>query len=175
MLTAAERERCQEMVRVGEHPARSSMHARVLLKADSGPQGPGWTDKAISVSCGVSTVTVATLRKTLVSEGLEAALAHYRCSEREYPRKLDGHQEAHLIALACSDPPAGRDCWSLRLLAGRMVELGHVESLSYNTVRDVLKKRPAALAQHPVVHPAPRRRPLRSLYGGHPGRLLPSR
>jgi hypothetical protein len=140
MLTAAERERCQEMVRVGEHPARSVMHAQVLLKADSGPQGPGWTDKAISVSCGVSTVTVATIRKTMVTEGLDAGLAHYRCSERVYPRKLDGRQEAHLIALACSDPPDGRDCWSLRLLADRMVELGHVESLSYNTVRDVLKK-----------------------------------
>ena len=140
MLTAAERERCQELVRVGEHPARSIMYAQVLLKADSGPQGPGWTDKAISTSCGVSTVTVAAIRKTMAREGLEAALAHYRCSEREYPRKLDGHQEAHLIALACSAPPEGRDCWSLRLLASRMVALGHVESLSYNTVRDVLKK-----------------------------------
>ena len=139
-LTAAERERCQEMVRVGQHPARSIMHAQVLLKADSGPRGPGWTDKAISVSCGVSTVTVAAIRKTMITEGLEAALAHYRCSEREYPRKLDGRQEAHLIALACSDPPQGRERWSLRLLAGRMVELGHVESLSYNTVRDVLRK-----------------------------------
>ena len=139
-LTEAERERCQEMARVGEHPARSIMHAQVLLKADSGAQGPSWADKAISESCGVSTVTVAAIRKTMATEGLDAALAHYRCSGREYPRKLDGRQEAYLIALACSEPPEGRDGWSLRLLANRMVELGHVDSLSYNTVRDVLKK-----------------------------------
>jgi len=140
MLTVAQRDRCQELVRVGEHHARSIMHAQVLLKADRGAQGPAWTDKAISASYGVSTVTVAAIRKTMATEGLDAALAHYRCSGREYPRKLDGHQEAHLIALACSEPPEGRACWSLRLLADRMVELGHVESLSYNTVRDVLKK-----------------------------------
>ena len=107
-LSSEEHDRCQEMVRAGEHPARSIMHAQVLLKADSGPQGPGWTDKAISESCGVSTVTVAAIRKTMATEGLDAALSHYRCSGREYPRKLDGRQEAYLIALACSEPPGGR-------------------------------------------------------------------
>ena len=140
-LTAAERARCREMVRVGEHQARCIMHAQVLLHADIGPEGPGWTDQAIATFCGITTVTAAAIRKRMVTEGLEAALSHYhRCVQREYPHKLDGRQEAHLIALACSDPPEGRERWSLRLLADRMVQLGHVESLSYNTVRDVLKK-----------------------------------
>jgi len=139
-LTGPERERCLQVTSVGEHPARSIMHAQVLLKADSGPQGPGWTDEAISQAYGVSTVTVANIRKRMVTEGLEAALAHYRCSQPHPRRKLGGREEAYLIALACSAPPEGRVRWSLRLLANRMVELGHVEDLSYNTVRDVLKK-----------------------------------
>lgn len=139
-LTGEQRQRCMDMVRAGTAPARSIMHAQVLLKADSGPQGPGWTDQAIADAFGVSTVTVAHIRKVMVAEGLEAALDHYRGPRREYRHKLDGHQEAYLMALARSKPPEGHDRWSLRLLAKRMVELGYVESLSYQTVRRVLKK-----------------------------------
>lgn len=139
-LTGEQRERCTEIVRTGRAPARTIMHAQVLLKTDSGPHGPGWTDPAVAEAFGVTPVTVARLRKTLVTEGLEAALAHYRGPRREYAHKLDGHQEAHLIALACSSPPSGYKRWSLRLLAHRMVELGHVDSLSYNTVGRTLKK-----------------------------------
>ena len=139
-LTSEERERCLATVRAGRAAARTIMHAQVLLQADCGPHGSGWTDERIAEACHVTAVTVATIRKTMATEGLEAALAHYRCSERHRPRKLDGHQEAYLIALACSDPPEGRARWSLRLLANRMVELEYVESLSYNTVRDVLRR-----------------------------------
>lgn len=139
-LTEAQRQRCWEIVRAGCAAARTIMHAQVLMKTDSSPAGPGWTDQAIAEAFGVTTVTVARLRKTMVTEGLEAALVHYRGPARDYRFKLDGHQEAHLIALACSQPPEGHQRWSLRLLAHRMVELGYVDGLSYNTVGRTLKK-----------------------------------
>ena len=139
-LTHEQRERCRELVRSGVAHARSIQHAQVLLQADAGPEGPGRTDQMISEALGVTTVTVARIRKIMVTEGLEAALSHYRGPNREYRRKLDGHQEAHLLALAQSAPPEGHRRWSLRLLAERMVELEHVDTLSYQTVRSVLKR-----------------------------------
>ena len=139
-LTREQRERCLELVRSGTAHARSILHAQVLLKTDGGPEGPGWTDQAIGEAFGVSTVTVSHTRKVMRDEGLEAALSHYRGPCREYPRKLDGRQEAQLIALACSPAPAGHARWSLRLLAGRMVQLGYVDSLSHETVHQTLKK-----------------------------------
>jgi transposase len=139
-LSREDRERCTDLVRSGRAPARTLMHARVLLKADSGPAGPGWTDAAISEAVEVSTVTVAKIRQRFVSEGLEATLNHYRGPNREYPHKLDGRQEAQLLALAHSKPPEGRTQWSLRLLAGKMVELEYVDSLSAMTVSRTLKR-----------------------------------
>jgi len=139
-LTEVQRKCCVDLIRAGQTPARSIMHAQVLLKADSGPHGPGWTDEAIAQAFEISTVTVANIRKTMVGEGLEAALQHYRSGQRHYAHKLDGHHEAHLIALACTEPPEGHVRWSLRLLAGRMVELGYVDALSHATVGNVLKK-----------------------------------
>jgi hypothetical protein len=87
---------------------------------------------------------VARVRKRYVQEGLEAAL-NRRPPNREYQRKLDGKQEAHLLALACSQPPEGRARWSLRLLADRLVELEVVEEVSYQTVRRILKKTNSSL------------------------------
>jgi transposase len=116
------------------------MHARVLLKADSGPEGPGWTDAAIAEAVEVTTVTVAKIRQRFVGEGLEATLNHYRGPNRQYRHKLDGRQEAHLLALARSAPPEGHTRWSLRLLAGKMVELEYVDSLSAMTVSRTLKR-----------------------------------
>ena len=139
-LSPEDRERCTDLARSGRAPARTLMHARVLLKADSGPEGPGWTDAAIAEAVEVSTVTVAKIRQRFVSEGLEATLNHYRGPNREYPHKLDGRQEAHLLALARSKPPEGRKEWSLRLLAGKMVELEYVDSLSAMTVSRTLKR-----------------------------------
>jgi len=139
-LTADERAKCLELVRSGRAHARSIIHAQVLLKTDAGSEGPAWTDSAISEAFEISTVTVSQIRKTMVTEGLAAALSHYRGPNREYRCKLDGHQEAHLIALACSAPPEGRTRWTLRLLSRRMVELGYVDSLSHETVGQVLKK-----------------------------------
>lgn len=140
-LTDEQRARCRELIKAGTARARSIMHAQVLLKADASPGGPGWKDRAISEAVGVTTVTVAHIRKLLVTEGLDAALTHYRAPRREYHCKLDGHREAYLLALAQSPPPQGHLRWSLRLLAGRMVELDYVEALSYNTVGRVLKKK----------------------------------
>jgi transposase len=117
------------------------MHAQVLLKADTSPEGPGWKDRAISEALGITTVTVANVRKRMASEGLERTLADYRSPRREYRSKLDGHQEAHLLALAKTPPPEGHVRWSLRLLADRMVELAYVDTLSYNTVNRLLKKK----------------------------------
>jgi transposase len=94
-------------------------------------------DIAKAVGCGRA--TVERVRKRFVEEGLQEALARHK-SRRQYQRKLDGKGEAHLIALACSEPPEGQKRWTLRLLADRMVALEYVDCLSYQTVRRTLKK-----------------------------------
>ena len=141
-LSGEERERCRDVVGSGAARARTVMHARVLLKADSGVEGPGWTDAAIAQAVEVSTVTVAKIRQRFVTEGLEATLSYYRGPNREYGHKLDGRQEAYLLALARSAPLEGHTRWSLRLLADRMVELEHVDSLPPMTVSRTLKGGP---------------------------------
>src|SRR5262249_62151659 len=93
---------------------------------------------AEALGCGRR--TVERVRQRLVEEGLEAALSHKSQARPSVQPKLDGAGEARLIALACSQPPDGRDGWTLQLLADRLVELRVVESMSYETVRRVLKK-----------------------------------
>ena len=112
---------------------------RILLKADQGPAGPAWTDRAIATALDASVPTVERVRKRFAEDGLGAALAR-RAPRREYRRKLDGEAEAHLIALSCSPPPAGRRLWTFKLLADRLVELRFVDGISYETVRRTLKK-----------------------------------
>ena len=139
-LTTAERDSLKRLLAAGTASARKLTHARILLKADQGPQGPGWVDDAIAEAVEVSQPTVSRVRKQYVEQGLEAAL-HRRPPTREYVRKLDGVQEAKLIALACAKPPTGQARWSLRLLADQLVELEIVEdAVSYQTVRRMLKK-----------------------------------
>ena len=138
-LTGAERRMLQEMLSRRKAAARKLMHARILLKADAGPTGPGWDDQAIAEGLEVGRATVERVRKEFVEEGLEAALER-RKPRRQYERTLDGDDEAHLVALACQKPPEGRSRWTLRLLADRMVELEYVEQVSYQTVRRTLKK-----------------------------------
>ena len=137
-LTEDERAALGRRVSAGRAPARELTRARILLKADGGPSGPAWPDVAVAVALDVGVSTVQRVRKRFALGGLEAALRHQR-PRREYRRKLDGEQEAHLVALACSPPPLGRRFWTLRLLAGRMVELRFVDGLSYETVRRFLK------------------------------------
>ena len=124
----------------GTASARKLTHARILLKADAGEFGPAFLDKAIKAALDVSLSTIQRVRKTFVLEGLEAALLPRSPSQGARPRKFDGEKEVHLIALACSDPPEGHACWTLRLLAEKMVELQHFSSISHESIRQVLKK-----------------------------------
>jgi transposase len=143
ILAEAEREQLKSLIAAGTAPARKLTHARILLKADQSLEGPGRVDEAIAEAVETSQPTVARVRKRYFEEGLEAAL-NRRPPNREYHRKLDGEQEARLIALACSEPPEGQARWSLRLLADRLVELEVVDEVSYQTVRRTLKKTPSS-------------------------------
>lgn len=138
-LTPEERSQLDRLVSAGKAAARKLAHARVLLKADEAEGGPGWKDEQIAEALDVGLSTVARVRQRFVEQGLEAALVR-KPTSRTYARRLDGKGEAHLVAVACSKPPAGRKRWTLQLLADRVVALGHAEELSYETVRRVLKK-----------------------------------
>src|SRR3954447_9219668 len=121
-LTAGERGEPERMIERGKADARKLAHARVLLQADEADGGPGWIDETIAAAVRVSVRTIKRVRQRFVEQGLAAALLP-RPSPRVYARKLDGAQEAKLVALACSGPPEGKTRWTLRLLAERMVEL----------------------------------------------------
>lgn len=138
-LSEAERACLRTLIGQGSGPARRLIHARILLKANQGEGGPGWTDAAIAGALEVDRSTVFRVRRQYATEGLPAALER-KAPDRVYERKLDGRQEAHLIALACSAPPAGREHWTLRLLADRLVQLEVVDTISYETVRQTLKQ-----------------------------------
>ena len=135
----AERARLRTLVGSGAAPARMLTRARVLLKADQGEGGAAWADAAIAGALDVHPATVARVRRQFVEQGLEAALERKR-PDRVYERALDGAAEAHLVALACSAPPAGRERWTLRLLAGELVRLEVVEAVSHETVRRTLRQ-----------------------------------
>jgi transposase len=138
-LSSEEREQLTAVVRKGKTAARKRLHAQLLLQADSGAEGPAWTDEAIRAAFAVHRTTVANVRQRCVEEGLQAALQR-RAPRRQYQRKLDGEQEAHLIAVACGVPPEGQKRWTLRLLANKLVELEVVDSIARETVRQTLKK-----------------------------------
>jgi transposase len=139
ILTEAERDHLEQLIAAGTAPARKLAHARVLLKADKGPEGPGWVDAAIADAVEISQATISRIRQQFVEAGLEAAL-NRRAPRRVYARKLDGEQEARLIALTCSAPPAGQARWTLRLLADKLVELEVLDAISHQTIHRVLKK-----------------------------------
>ena len=123
---------------MGTAPARALARARILLKADAAPAGPGWTDDQIRAALDVSAATIVRVRRAYGHVGLSAAIQR-RPPGTSRPRKLDGRQEAHLVSIACSTPPPGQARWTLRLLTDRFVELeGQV--VSDETVRRVLKK-----------------------------------
>jgi transposase len=139
-LTADERQFLHTLVSAGKAAALKLTHARILLKADATPSGPGWTDARIAEAIEVNRTTVEQVRQRFVEQGLEAALVRKKQARPSRERKLDGAGEARLIALACSEPPLGRAAWTLRLLADRLVELEVVETISTETVRQALKK-----------------------------------
>lgn len=136
-LQKEERRVLQRVIRSGRHSTRKIRWAHVLLKADD-----GWKDQEIATALDISLPTVQRIRQRFVEEGLEVALGAWSHKPRPYLQRLDGKQEAKLIAIACSKAPQGRTRWTLRLLADKMVELQVVESVSYQTVRRVLKKTP---------------------------------
>ena len=138
-LNAAERELLQAILAKGSASALRQRHARILLLADSdGPEG-NWSDGQIARATQTSIPTVERVRRICVEHGLERALER-KDPERVYERKLDGKAEAQLIALCCGEPPESQARWTLRLLAGRLVELEVVDSISHETVRRTLKK-----------------------------------
>ena len=138
-LTDEERTKLKELVNKGKNPAYKVNHARILLLADTNQSGGGWKDRDISQALSISVATIERVRQRLVEEGLSAALGR-KTTQKPRQRRLDGKQEAHLIALTCSTPPVGQGRWTLRMLAERMVELDYVETLSHETVRQTLKK-----------------------------------
>ena len=172
-LTAEEREAPGGMISRGKAEARKLAHARVLLQADASEGGPGWTDTRIAEVVRLSVRAIERVRQRFVEDGLEAALLP-KPSVRVYARKLDGEQEAKLVALACSGPPEGKQRWTLRLLAERMVALEVVPELSHETVRQRLKKQCAQAAPAAdVVHPAPALGRVRVPQGRRAGGLPP--
>ncbi len=138
-LDAEEREQLTDLVTKGRRSAAMIRRAQILLKADSGRHGPDCTDEEIAEALDVGLSTVHRVRQSFVEEGLPAALERKKPTGRQY-RKLDGRQEAHLIAVACSAPPEGRARWTLKLLADRLVALEIVDRISADTVRRTLKK-----------------------------------
>ena len=138
-LTDEERVELQRMISRGKSDARVLARAHALLLADESANRVGQRDEEIAAALHLSVRTVERLRERFVEEGLPAALRPKR-TRRVYTRLLDGRQEARLIALACSKPPQGKRRWTLRLLAEQMVELRHADTVSHETVRQVLKK-----------------------------------
>jgi transposase len=135
-LTEEEGKNLEQVISRGKGAARKLLHARILLKAD---ETVGWSDERISEALEVSLSTIGRVRERFVEEGVEAALER-KAPNRVYQRRLDGVQEAHLVALVCSPPPEDRGRWTLELLADKMVELEYVEYVSKETVRQTLKK-----------------------------------
>lgn len=139
-LTDEERRLLNEIATRGRHSSQKVLNALLLLGCDEGPfQGKKRTGQQLADVLPVSLKKIDRVKRRFVEGGLEVALEK-RKAKRQYVKKADGDFEAHLVALSCSKPPEGHARWSLRLLADTMVELEHVDSVSYETVRRVLKK-----------------------------------
>ena len=163
-LSSEGRAQLERLIRSGQRSARVINRARILLKSDE-----GWSASQVAAALDTSPRTVFRTKRRYSEEGLDGVLHDHPQANRY--RKLDDKAEAHLIALACSDAPEGHEHWTLQLLADKVVELGLVETLSYETVRLKLKKHPQAVAEGAMVHPESRRR----VRGGDGGRAGPVR
>jgi len=139
-LSNDERDKLKKMIKSGRGPAQMFTRARILLKADQGEYGPSWGDEKISEALDVTVQTVERVRKQLVEEGFDAVLSRRQYTQKVSRKKIDGDVEAHLIALSCSEPPEGYARWTLRLLANKVVELGYIDKISHEAVRQTLKK-----------------------------------
>jgi Homeodomain-like domain len=144
-LTSEEWQQLEKLVSAGKSAARRLTHARVLLLADEGEHGPGWTNASIVAALGVGERTVERIRKRFVTESFEAALNPRPQPRRPDKVKIQGRVEEQLVQLACSDPPRGRSRWTLQLLADQMVILGCLDRVSPETIRTALKKTTSSL------------------------------
>jgi len=138
-LSEEEHKELRQLVDTGKVAASKRKHAQILLQADESELGLCWDDNQIAQANGVHRSTIERIRQRLVEQGLASAL-NRTPRTRNKARKLDGEGEAHLVALMCSDPPEGRNRWTLQLLADQLVELGQVEEISLECVRQSLKK-----------------------------------
>jgi transposase len=139
-LKPEERVYLEQIIKKGEAPAQKIMHAQILLKTDKGPKGPRWSDTQIREAFGLGETVLKVVRKRFVEEGLEAALNRKKQPKRPEKQKINGVQEAQIIAVLCTERPEGAERWTLRALTNRIIELEIVESVSHETVRTVLKK-----------------------------------
>lgn len=138
-LSAEERLELEGLVRRGKVAAQKRRRAQILLKADAGPEGSGPTDASVANALDVGVSSVHRTRLAYVEEGLESAV-NRKPTVSNRPRKFDGEAEAKLVAMACGPAPEGRERWTLRLLADKLVELNVVDSVDKETVRRTLKK-----------------------------------
>jgi transposase len=139
-LTKAEVEELTDIINKGSHTTQTYRSAYILLNCDKGRYSTGKsTNEQICQVLKIGMRTIDRVKKKFTENGMESVL-NRRATSRTYEKKIDGDVEAKLVSLCCSDPPKGRSKWSLRLLADKMVELNYVDSISYVTVREVLKK-----------------------------------
>ena len=139
-LNEEQRQALKHLISSGIAPARKILHAQILVKADSSQTGPGWSDEQIQKTFEIGLSTVERVRKRFVEKGMDEALNRRPQPERPEKRILNGREEAFLIALSCAEKPEGRERWSVRLLAHKMVEAGYVEQVGRETIRVALKK-----------------------------------
>ena len=137
-LTREERGELESFVKKGRTEAYRIKHANILLAVDV--DGPKWTDAQVAKAYNCHDQTVRNIRQRLVESGLQAALDRKKQDQPSREKILDGEKEARLIAIGCSEPPKGSSRWTLHLLADKLVELEIVDSISYETVRQTLKK-----------------------------------
>lgn len=145
-LTEAEVRDLSAIISKGSHSTQTFRNAYILLNCDEGTYGQKVGNEQLALLLRVNSRTIERVKKRFCEVGWEATLER-KPSSRTYERKVDGEVEAHLVQLCCSEPPKGRARWSLRLLADKMVELHYVESISYVTVREVLKKMSLSLGK----------------------------
>jgi hypothetical protein len=136
-LNREQRQQLEELVKKGEAPARKIQHAQILLKSDKGDWGPRWPDKRIQEAFGVGETLIKRVRKRFVENWMEDAINRRKQPERPEKKKIDGEQEAQIIAMLCTERPEGQESWTLRAIAQRVVELEIVENVSYETIRTV--------------------------------------
>lgn len=139
-LTEEERRDLAKLSTTGKKAARKILHARALLLVDAGELGPGWKTSDVVIAVGLSARTIENVKKRFVEDGLDAALERKPRVTPPRPVQFDGRFEAHVLSMACSEPPPGRKRWTVRLLTEKLVELEIVSNVSHMTVYNCLKK-----------------------------------